>query len=83
MLNAIKEFLTQFQILDGFVTPVAVAIEVVAVAILAIIANVIAKSVIVTVIHRVLKRATSTRDDILIRRKVFGRLSHLAPALVI
>lgn len=50
---------------------------------LAFLANIIAKSVIAATINRLLKRSSSERDDILVQRRVFERMSQFAPALVI
>jgi len=47
------------------------------------ISNMIAKAVILKVVTRIVKKTTSTWDDIFLEQKVFTRLSHLAPALVI
>ena len=45
--------------------------------------NLIAKTIILKVVTRIVKKTTSTWDDIFLEQKVFTRLSHLAPALVI
>jgi miniconductance mechanosensitive channel len=45
--------------------------------------NLIAKVFILRAVTRVVKKTTSTWDDIFLEQKVFTRLSHLAPALVI
>jgi miniconductance mechanosensitive channel len=45
--------------------------------------NQIAKTVILNVVTRIVKKTTSTWDDIFLEQRVFTRLSHLAPALVI
>jgi len=45
--------------------------------------NLIAKVIILKVVTRIVKTTTSTWDDIFLEQKVFTRLSHLAPALVI
>lgn len=45
--------------------------------------NLIAKAIIRNVISNIVKRTTSTWDDIFLEQKVFTRLSHFAPALVI
>jgi len=45
--------------------------------------NLIAKTVILNVVTRIVKKTTSTWDDIFLEQRVFTRLSHLAPALVI
>jgi len=43
----------------------------------------IVKIVILQVVTRIIKRTASTWDDVFLEQKVFLRLSHLAPALVI
>lgn len=45
--------------------------------------NMLAKAIIQNVVTRIVKRTTSNWDDIFLEQKVFTRLSHLAPALVI
>ena len=50
---------------------------------LAWLANFITKRVIVRVARRVVKKSKNQWDDILSQRRIFTRLSHLAPALVI
>jgi miniconductance mechanosensitive channel len=50
---------------------------------LAWLANFITKRVIVRVARRVVKKSKNQWDDILSQRRVFMRLSHLAPAIVI
>jgi len=45
--------------------------------------NLTAKTIILKVVSRIIKRTASTWDDIFLEQKVFTRLSHLAPALVI
>lgn len=46
-------------------------------------ANLIAKAIILKIVTRVVRKTTSKWDDIFLEQKVFTRLSHLAPALVI
>lgn len=50
---------------------------------LAWLSNIIAKAIIKTIVIRVVRRTASVWDDIFLEQKVFTRLSHLAPALVI
>jgi miniconductance mechanosensitive channel len=45
--------------------------------------NIIAKAIILKVVTRIVKRTAVTWDDIFLEQKVFTRLSHFAPALVI
>lgn len=45
--------------------------------------NLIAKAIILKIVTTIVKKTTSTWDDIFLEQKVFSRLSHFAPALVI
>jgi miniconductance mechanosensitive channel len=56
---------------------------IVLVALLAWVATIVTKRVILIVVQRVIEITTSTWDDVFVERKVFERASHLAPALVI
>ena len=51
--------------------------------ILSIIANVVAKRITLKGLTRLIVRTETRWDDILLERKVFTRLSHLAPAIVL
>lgn len=53
------------------------------VALLSWISNIIAKVLIRKVITRIVRQSKSTWDDVFLEQKVFTRLSHFAPALVI
>jgi len=46
-------------------------------------ANLIAKTIILKIVARIVKKTTSQWDDIFLEQKVFTRLSHFAPAIVI
>ena len=45
--------------------------------------NLVAKAVILKVVTRIVKKTKSQWDDVFLEQKVFTRLSHMAPALVI
>ncbi len=45
--------------------------------------NLIAKTIILNIVTRIVKKTTNTWDDIFLEQKVFTRLSHFAPALII
>ena len=60
-----------------------VTTSILAIIILAIVANWVAKKIIVVGLTAITKRTKNTWDNFLVERKVFHRLSHLAPALVI
>jgi len=51
--------------------------------IVSFIADLIAKKIIIKFINRIVKRTKNKWDDIILERKVFNRLAHFAPALVI
>jgi miniconductance mechanosensitive channel len=51
--------------------------------VLSYLANLIAKRVILAGVSRLIKRSSRSWDDMFLKNKVFKRLSHLAPALVI
>ncbi len=60
-----------------------VAISLIAIVLGAILANFIAKKIIVATLVRIAKKTNTQWDDYLIHHKVFHKLSHLAPALII
>ncbi len=47
------------------------------------VSNLIAKAIILKIVTRIVKKTTNTWDDIFLEQKVFTRLSHFAPSLVI
>ena len=53
-----------------------------AVLVLSLLADFIARQVILRIIARIIKKTQTSWDDILLKRKVFTRLSRIAPALV-
>ncbi|MGB3729604.1 MAG: mechanosensitive ion channel domain-containing protein [Thermodesulfobacteriota bacterium] len=66
------------------VTPILVDLIILAILIvLAVIANYIAKRVILKIVEHFAARSKTEWDDVLVKRKFFRRLSHFAPALVI
>jgi len=50
---------------------------------LAIVADILTKKFIVSTIRVIVKKSKNTWDDIFLQRKVFNRLAHIAPALVV
>jgi len=65
---------------SSFLSTIALVVIVI---MLSWIANLITKAIILQVVTRIVKRTTTTWDDIFLEHKVFTRLSHFAPALVI
>jgi miniconductance mechanosensitive channel len=66
--------------LSSFLSTVALVLIVV---LLSWLSNLIVKAVILGIVTKIVKKTSSTWDDIFLEQKVFTRLSHLAPALVI
>ena len=62
---------------------VALCSGILLVALLALLANVVAKQIILRVVKFLVARTSNRWDDTFLERNVFGRLSHLAPAIVI
>ena len=50
---------------------------------LSVLANFVAKRLILAVVKSLVSRTRTTWDDALVQRRVFSKLSHLAPALVL
>ena len=55
----------------------------IAVFVLAYIVNFVAKKVLLSVVHVFIKKSRTKWDDVFAERKLFDRLSHIAPALII
>lgn len=62
---------------------VASGILVAGLVVVCMIANAVTKSLLLRVLHRIVKRTRVTWDDILVERGVFTRLSHLVPGLIL
>jgi len=71
----------------GFNDNWAIAIKALSISLIIILASIIAdkiaKQFIISAISRIVKKTKSQWDDIILKRKVFDRLAHFAPALVI
>ena len=79
----IKRLFVDAEISYGLSSLLSTVTLVIIVIVLSWLANFIAKLIINTVVTRIIKRTTSQWDDIFLEQKVFTRLSHFAPALVI
>jgi len=79
----LKDFFIEAGLSYGFASFLSTLTLVVIIAFLSWLANLIAKLIIRTFVLRAVKRSKSQWDDILYEQKVFTRLSHFAPALII
>jgi miniconductance mechanosensitive channel len=66
--------------LSSFLSTIALVLIVI---LLSWFSNLLAKAIIVQIVTRIVKKTTTTWDDVFLEQKVFTRLSHFAPALVI
>src|ERR1035437_4295069 len=66
--------------LSSFLSTIALGLIVI---FLSWLSNIIAKAIILNVVTRIVKKTSTTWDDVFLEQKVFTRLSHFAPALVI
>jgi miniconductance mechanosensitive channel len=66
--------------LSSFLSTIALVLIVI---LLSWLSNFVTKAIILQIVTRIVKRTTNTWDDIFLEQKVFTRLSHFAPALVI
>jgi len=79
----LKELFIQIGLSYGLASFFSTVGLVLIVTMLSWLSNIVAKAIILKVVTRIVKKTTSTWDDIFLEQKVFTRLSHLAPALVI
>ncbi len=59
------------------------AIDIIAIVIISIVADYIARRVLLTVAHRWVVKTKATWDDYLLEHKVFRRLAHLVPGVIV
>lgn len=79
----LKEFFMQAGLDSGISLFLSTLTLLAVVFLLSWLSNLIAKAIIRNIVSNVVKRTASTWDDIFLEQKVFTRLSHFAPALVI
>jgi miniconductance mechanosensitive channel len=84
MIEALKGWLLKqgFAISDSLADYISWFVAALAIIVLAFAANYVAKRFLLAGISIFVKRTKTSWDDVLLRRNVFTRLSHLAPALV-
>ena len=83
MINTLEELIKQFSFASGYEELIARGIGLLIIIILAALANLVARKFIVHFIYKAIEKSKNKHDDVFVKRNVFGRLSKLAPALVI
>ena len=81
MLNVLRDFLLQQGFDDGFSRWLTLNAEIVLVLVLAVLANMLAKRIVVRGATALIGKTTTSWDDVLSEHRVIQRMSHLAPAL--
>jgi len=79
----LKDWLINQGIAENFAIILQTAIAVVIVIILAWLSDVISRKVLITIITKLVRKTKTHWDDILLERKVFNKISHFAPAIII
>lgn len=82
-LELLKQQLIEWGVSAYFADIFKITIVILVIILLAWVANFIAKRIILGVLHLMVKRSKTNWDDIIFERKVFNRLSLIAPAAVI
>ncbi len=83
MIDNLIEWLVSLSTPAGWAQVIVLGAGVLLVALLAWLANLVAKQIILRLVKYLVARTASSWDDTFQERNVFGRLSHLAPAIVI
>lgn len=83
LVNLLEEWLKETGLTAESTEIIKVIIIIAVVATLAFIADWVTKKILVESIKKVVRKSKSRWDDVLVKRKVLQRLSHLAPAIII
>jgi len=78
-----NELLSGTGLSDGMVVFIENATIIVVIIMLAVLADFIVKRIIIGAITALTKRTKNDWDDVFVKQKVFNRLAHLAPAIII
>ena len=79
----IKNILINWGIGESYANYINIAFGVIIILLLAYLSDLISRKIILSALSRVIKKTSTNWDDILLEKKVFDRLSHLAPAFVL
>lgn len=82
-MEFISNQLLKFEMGPILVRYLSVIIMILFITIVCVLANFIAKKVVIQIITRIVKNTKFKWDDILLERKVFHRLSHIVPAIIL
>lgn len=83
MNNYITKWVNKIPNIEGHEVWLTTLIMSIGILLLAFIVYFIAKRIVVHLIHRIFTKTESNLDDILVQRKVFGRIAYLVPSWVL
>jgi miniconductance mechanosensitive channel len=79
----LQEWLAGLGLSNHFIGTVSYTIVLGGIFLLAFLADLITKKVLISIIAYYVRKSENTYDDIILEKKVFNRLSHIAPAAVV
>ena len=82
-LHWTTDFLIDQGVQPEYVQTIAVGIDIILLVLTSLIADFIARRILLSIIHRVVKRSKATWDDYFFEQKVFKNLAHLVPAWIV
>ncbi|WP_339225575.1 mechanosensitive ion channel family protein [Paenibacillus sp. FSL H8-0332] len=82
-MNFIQEHLAGYGVSEQMVVYLSNIIMVLCIALLSIVANLVAKKIVLKIIIHIINNNRYTWDNFFLEKKVFHKLSHLAPAFII
>lgn len=78
-----REWLTDQGVNDFWLATFTLLIDLGVLAVISLVADFIARRVLLAIAHRIVKRTKATWDDYFFEQRVFKNLAHLVPALII
>lgn len=82
-MDFILEFYEQFNLTPTFTNALFVITQIFILLLVCIIANFITKKVVIRIISNIVRKNKVTWDNIFLERKVFDKLSHIVPVIII
>jgi miniconductance mechanosensitive channel len=82
-INVYRDFLSGYSLSESLVIVIENATIILITIGLAILGDFIVKRIIITSIHRIARKSKNDWDDVFVERRVFNRLAHLAPAIIV
>jgi len=81
--NIVERIFQQANLSDEWINLLDASFFILLLFIFSVLANWIAKGLILSIVRKLVKKSKTVWDDVLLEKKVFHRMSHLAPVLVI